>query len=490
MIRLILLVLILLSALSTAFSSSLTTAISKGETEKALKILQRDPASANIADEYGNYPLHLAVYNENEELLEAIINAGAQLELHDFDEATPLLSALEIGNAAIVKILLNSGADATIRGSTGQGALAYDLDTETQKLLIEKGASVNIADDAGITPLMRTMQNNNVDKVKLLVEHGADFSARDHENLTVLHYAASSGNLYLVMMAIAMKGGTPLDIDDSGVSPLTALFHHATPEEEGDTDTEANLKSINESLKLFNERQLAELHKELGEQITDNYIAISNIFLNRGADLNRQDETGNTPFMKSAESGRLELVKFLVTRGAKLSIRNDIGETALFFATRSGNLEVVRLLVSKGADINQKDKNGDSLFDLALMNDYLPIIEYLLSEGYKVNTLDRKGQTPLMKTISFPGNIDTINLLLENDADIALEDNNGNTALHYAAINNNSEAVTLLLAKGAKWDLRNKRGQTAIDVALDNFATDALKTICKFADIPVPKRKK
>lgn len=486
--RLLFLLLFLSSALLPSFASTLTTAISKGETDKAMNILLRDPKLVSDADEDGSYPIHLAIYAEEEELLEAIINAGSPLEIHDAMDSTPLLCALETGNSAMVNFLVNKGADVKVRDAAGQGVLAYDIDVESQELLLEKGASVNIADFFGVTPLMRAMQINNTDMVKFLASHGADFSARDNHNSTVLHHAASSANIYFVMMTIAMKGGNTLNVDDDGATPLTLLYRSAYPVEEG--DDEENFDNIEDALALFNERQLAELHKELGENITNSYIAISRIFLNRGANINHHDEDGNTPLMIVARNGRLDLVRFLIAQEARLDIYDDNGETAMFHAVSSGNLELLGLMISKKGDINQKNETGEGLLEKAIIFDHIAIVEYLLSEVKDVNATNQFGMTPLMTAVSNSKNIEIVNMLLENGAEISLQDINGNTALHFAAESDNSEAVTLLLAKGAKWDAANKKGQSAIEIALVNNSTNALKTICKFAGIPVPKRKK
>ena len=67
----------------------------------------------------------------------------------------------------------------------------WDGDIDKAKLLISAGASPNFQDGRGITPLMLASASGNLALVKYLVEQGADIEAGDYEKgWTAFSYAA------------------------------------------------------------------------------------------------------------------------------------------------------------------------------------------------------------------------------------------------------------------------------------------------------------
>ncbi|XP_066250203.1 acyl-CoA-binding domain-containing protein 6-like [Euwallacea similis] len=66
------------------------------------------------------------------------------------------------------------------------------------------------------------------------------------------------------------------------------------------------------------------------------------------------------------------------------------------------------------------------------------------------------------------GNVELLDLLINEGCDMNLQDSEGQTALHYASSCGHAECVLLLLSKGAVFDVKDTDGYTALDVASDN----------------------
>jgi ankyrin repeat protein len=79
--------------------------------------------------------------------------------------------------------------------------------------LIDAGAEIDIRDQRGATPLMLSCLFGNVDLVKLLLEHGADLEARDKEGWRPLNYAAYGGRPDATKLLVS-EHGSGLDIKD------------------------------------------------------------------------------------------------------------------------------------------------------------------------------------------------------------------------------------------------------------------------------------
>ena len=97
--------------------------------------------------------------------------------------------------------------------------------------------------------------------------------------------------------------------------------------------------------------------------------------------LESKDHFGNTPLIRSADSGFLEIVEYLIEKGANVNSADTTGYTPLICACINGHFGVVKLLLEKGADINQPDNDGFTPLMHASQNDRVKIVRYLLKKG-------------------------------------------------------------------------------------------------------------
>ena len=75
----------------------------------------------------------------------------------------------------------------------------------------------------------------------------------------------------------------------------------------------------------------------------------------------------------------------------------------------------------------------------------------LLANGSEVNDVSGQGQTPLMIAAE-KGNTNILEVLIENKANVHLKKQDGCTAFHTAAVNNQAGSARMLLAYGSKVD--------------------------------------
>ncbi len=112
------------------------------------------------------------------------------------------------------------------------------------------------------------------------------------------------------------------------------------------------------------------------------HMEVMEVLLDRGADVNAQNETGQTALIGAASLGDAELVNFLLDRGADPNITNkESGFTALIAATWSDYPEIVETLLRKGAQVNAKDKFGKTPLKWAREKGHTQIIQLLQSAG-------------------------------------------------------------------------------------------------------------
>lgn len=86
----------------------------------------------------------------------------------------------------------------------------------------------------------------------------------------------------------------------------------------------------------------------LHEAATCNSLALIDLLLTHGAEVDATDGTGETPLHKAARNGYVEAVERLLSSGASLAATNSEGQTPLHRAARGGHVQVAWLLILHG----------------------------------------------------------------------------------------------------------------------------------------------
>ncbi len=118
-----------------------------------------------------------------------------------FNGMTPVMTASSVGDARIVELLLNNGANPNKRGSADRTALQYAAEKNhiaVARKLLEFGADIDAYDNTRLTPLIMAADRGYTDLGILLIESGADVNIQHVQGWTALIDAASNGNMKLV----------------------------------------------------------------------------------------------------------------------------------------------------------------------------------------------------------------------------------------------------------------------------------------------------
>lgn len=201
-----------------------------------------------------------------------------------------------------------------------------------------------------------------------------------------------------------------------------------------------------------------------------NYEMARYLVEEKKVDVNIQNEYGWTALIYASDEGRLEIVEYLVENGASID-----AETL----TITRDLEIFKYLLKQGnVNINSVGYLGMTALSLASIEESnLEMFEYLLENGADVNVQNDDGSTALM-IASLYGNLEMVKYLLEKGANINAQDNDNSTALIYASKWNNLEEVEYLVKNGADIDIKDIEGKTALDWA----TTDEIKKVLRKAE--------
>jgi uncharacterized protein len=274
---------------------------------------------------------------------------------------TALMLAVDDGNSALGKLLLNHGASPNARNRRGQTALMRTLETSewtvyesvrplfrqdgplaveggararellraallgndaSVEALLKQGADPNAREKDGMTALMAAAATARIGKVRALLAAGADVNARTTGGWTALLYAARTTSSSVLVPPLLEAGA---DVDARDGYGRTALIHLA------------DLPYGDVLAKLVKADANVHARDEAGETALMKAAAFFpwhvNTLLNAGAHVNAPDPEGQTPLMRAAHSGEPHCVKVLLDWGADINARDHQGRTALSLAT-------------------------------------------------------------------------------------------------------------------------------------------------------------
>jgi ankyrin repeat protein len=149
-----------------------------GETAAVMAQIEADPALLEAHSGDGWTPLHLAAFFGSQELAEALLAKGAEIDARSTNSMknTPLHAAVAGRRAALVKFLLERGANANALQSGGWSALqgaAQSGDREMVETLIAHGANVNARAENNQCALDMALMRGHQEIAELLEGLGA-----------------------------------------------------------------------------------------------------------------------------------------------------------------------------------------------------------------------------------------------------------------------------------------------------------------------------
>jgi serine/threonine-protein phosphatase 6 regulatory ankyrin repeat subunit B len=174
-------------------------------------------------------------------------------------------------------------------------------------------------------------------------------------------------------------------------------------------------------------------------------------------------------------TGQISIVEELLDKGVDVNAENDDGVTALMAASLNGHEEIVNKLLNRGANIHLQDRNGWTSLMYAAYTGYDKIIARLLSKGANINLQDHNGLTALMIAVNPPQN-KIIGKLLKGNANILKKKNE----LNQNPKSKNTTLMQLLLKKGANINICDNKGKSVIVYMIDKGYIENLKILLTF----------
>ncbi len=171
---------------------------------------------------------------------------------------------------------------------------------------------------------------------------------------------------------------------------------------------------------------------------------------------------GEVPLIDAVKSGDPPLVRSLIGDAVDINATEIDGTTALHWAAHHDRVELAELLLAAGAAADPTNRYGVTPLALASINGSTPMITRLLEAGADANRANPEGETPLMAAAR-TGDADAVRALLAHGAVVdTTESWRGQTALMWAAAQNQTGAAEALIRAGADVHARSEGGFTPL----------------------------
>ncbi|WP_297204616.1 ankyrin repeat domain-containing protein [uncultured Brachyspira sp.] len=428
----------------------------------------------NINNDRGISVLYDAIDNNDIEYIKELITNNIDLNVrlpdnydNNLSGATPLLYSIYKNNLDITRLLIENGANLNIKDFKTWNSIMYAAafsDINTLSLIVEKDETlIESKTEFDVNALHIASDHNNLDAIMYLCTNSnIDINERDIDGWTSLYHAANSKSMEAYNLLIRLGADTNIG-DNNDVLPSEVL-----------------------AKKLENEaNQIREIDRDLLKAIEDNNIKGMRDLIRSGANINTKDGYGLSALHFAIKNNNPDAVRLLLANrdinleaelpeGYFTHLVNDqadaiyIGKsTPLLYAIfkSSGNNDIVNMLIRKGANVNARDEEGWSTFLYAASFGNPDILRRLLSKNRRlINTKTKNNSTALQMAVVYD-NLENIKYLVERlKIDIDAQDDDGWTALYYAAANNKKDAYKLLLKLGADKSITNNDGLKPADV--------------------------
>ncbi|KAK7139556.1 hypothetical protein R3I93_016630 [Phoxinus phoxinus] len=414
----------------------------------------------------------------------------------DKDGCLPLLLAVEAGNVGIVRELLSGQSEPQLRAvKTANGDTALHIccrrkDVDMAKVLGEFGVNPDSQNNEWQTPLHIAALEGDENMLKFLSLCKASPNILDKMDRSPLHIAAEQGHTNAVeiltekfkscVLARTKDGNTLLHIASQCGHPATALtllrkgvlLH--MPNKSGAVCLHAAAKKGHTAVvkALLQKGALVDATTKDGQ--TALHIAVENckpqvvqMLLGFGAHVQlRGGKAQETPLHIAARvKDGVRAAEMLLKSGADVNAEQENGETAMHVAARHGDLEMMRALIQEGGDVTWRSKVDENCLHVAVRHCHAPVVEEILISLTNERSRqeaelcvcegNQTGETPLHLAAQLrrdsvhrtDEDVCIIKTLMEHHADItAVTRQSGETPLHYSARVGNTAVLQEMLS--------------------------------------------
>ncbi|KAJ5998648.1 hypothetical protein N7451_006458 [Penicillium sp. IBT 35674x] len=249
-------------------------------------------------------------------------------------------------------LLQHETIDLNFCNSDGRTSLFFAVQypqTDSLRLLIDKGALIDQRDNEGRTPLSLAAELGRLDHLKILVESNADINSADGKGWTPLFWAISMCNYKMATYLVSNQDVNKDHQDANGWTPLIIAA------ETGNAEMIRYLLGAEATMK---KRMIGIERNLLIWAIFQRDVATVKLLLKADESLINHRVEGRTPLSMATELGDPEIAELLIKAMADVHASDGQGRTLFSLAAERGFIQIMHLLIENGADPHVPDNEG------------------------------------------------------------------------------------------------------------------------------------
>ncbi|XP_067217780.1 transient receptor potential cation channel, subfamily N, member 1 [Chanodichthys erythropterus] len=440
-----------------------------GDTALHICCRRKDVEMAKVLVEFGAHPdsqnnewqtpLHIAALEGDENMLKFLYLCKASPNILDKMDRSPLHIAAEQGHTNVVEILTEKFKSCVL-ARTKDGSTLLHIASQcghpaTALLLLRKGVPLYMPNKSGAVCLHAAAKRGHTAVVKALLQKGANVDATAKDGQTALHIAVENCKPQVVQMLLGFGAHVQLKGGKAQETPL----HIAARVKDG--------------------------------------VRVAEMLLKSGADVNAEQENGETAMHVAARHGALQMIQALIQEGGDVTWKSKVDENSLHVAVRHCHAHVVKEILNSLTNersreeaelcVREGNQNGETPLHLAAelrrdtvhkTDEDICIIKILMEHHADITAVTRQsGETPLHYNARV-GNTAVLQEMLSNVPTNQLQTainkhaKNGWSPLLLAAEQGHTEVVRVLLQTNARVDVFDEEGKAAIHLAAEQGHQD------------------
>lgn len=294
--------------------------------------------------------LHVACKKGFTEIVNCLLDSGADTDVMAKDKRWPLCIAAKGGFVDVVDRLLSANADVNLRGKNGETAL---------KAAVERG-------------------NKNIDVVEKLLESRANLHETFHDKYQVLHIASECGHDRIVVRLL-LAGANIDSVCEKGETALLKAIKRK--------HSKVAEILIDRNAKIHIPRKDGRTAFLIGAE--NGCLSILKNILNRydnrrSIDINSIDNHGITALYVAVQGNHGATVRLLLSKEADPNICNNEGNSPLHVSCELGLVKISELLLNNSAKVNQCNNKGKSPLMIAIEENHPKLVSFLTKYGAKI----------------------------------------------------------------------------------------------------------
>lgn len=353
----------------------------------------------------------------------------------------------------------------------------------------------------GITTLMAAARLGNIEILNVIIDKAPDLlHDNDEDGCAALFYALNTDadNSVQIAKLLVKEGCDALHEDDNGTTPLDIALEEDMEETarmmiqthptclcvfvnrcgEDDTIDRGGVRRVKQLIELGASKSSSDANQWMPMHFAarNGCVAVAELLIDPEVGTEIVTGEGRTQLHLAAESGRIDMVNYLIETGANVGARTASGFTAVFlvcFAGHNATATTILRKMSVGAELQVDNTSGLSLMRAAARGGCSGVVETIrgrIQEASLQQILEERlqGCTVAFDAIEKKQSL-VAELLLDMGAAVEGRDASGNTALHLAAEHGMVTVVEELLDRGlVDVEAKNRDGETPIHRACAN----------------------